>query len=113
MAAEEPRAPCHHHPALVHVRPPVRCLTSDRCPPRVWSNRRRRRFASHAPGHGRRHSHREETTAEEALRVMAEHQVRRLPVIDGHTLVGIIAQADIARALPNAATGAVVQDVSG
>src|SRR5829696_9423558 len=34
---------------------------------------------------------------EEALRTMSQHQVRRLPVIDGHDLVGIIAQADIAR----------------
>ena len=35
----------------------------------------------------------------EALEVMQEYQVRRLPVIDGHDLVGIIAQADIAREL--------------
>jgi CBS domain-containing protein len=50
--------------------------------------------------------------AEEALRTMAEHQVRRLPVIDGHKLVGILAQADVARALPNAASGAVLHEVS-
>src|SRR3954447_8006389 len=31
---------------------------------------------------------------DEALRTMAEHKVRRLPVIDGHELVGVIAQAD-------------------
>jgi len=49
---------------------------------------------------------------DEALRTMAEHQVRRLPVIDGHQLVGMLAQADIARALSQAATGDVVQDVS-
>jgi CBS domain-containing protein len=30
---------------------------------------------------------------------MAQHKVRRLPVIDGHDLVGIIAVADIAREL--------------
>jgi CBS domain-containing protein len=35
----------------------------------------------------------------ETLKTMAEHQVRRLPVIDGHDLVGIIAVADIAREL--------------
>src|SRR5215212_5452802 len=34
---------------------------------------------------------------EEALKTMSQHQVRRLPVIDGHTLVGMISQADIAR----------------
>ena len=33
---------------------------------------------------------------EEAIRTMGEHQVRRLPVIDGHDLIGIISQADIA-----------------
>jgi CBS domain-containing protein len=33
---------------------------------------------------------------EEALRTMSQHQVRRLPVIDGHRMVGIIAQADSA-----------------
>ena len=33
---------------------------------------------------------------EEALRTMIEHKVRRLPVIDGKKLVGIISQADIA-----------------
>ncbi len=34
---------------------------------------------------------------EEALRTMSEHQVRRLPVIDGRELDGIVSQADIAR----------------
>jgi len=36
-------------------------------------------------------------SAEEALRTMANHEVRRLPVIDGHDLVGIVSQADVAR----------------
>jgi CBS domain-containing protein len=43
---------------------------------------------------------------------MSEHQVRRLPVIDGHQLVGMLAQANIARAMPQTATGDLVQDVS-
>ena len=34
------------------------------------------------------------------LNVMEEHQVRRLPVIDNHRLVGIVSEADIARHLP-------------
>jgi CBS domain-containing protein len=49
---------------------------------------------------------------EEALDVMAEHQVRRLPVIDGHDLVGIISQADIAGELPEEKTGDLVQAIS-
>lgn|SRR5699024_1943466 len=50
--------------------------------------------------------------AETALRTMARHQVRRLPVTEGGALVGIIAQADIARALPPETVGAVLAEVS-
>src|SRR5215210_6903724 len=38
-------------------------------------------------------------SVDEALRTMIDHKVRRLPVIDGHELVGIISQADIATSL--------------
>jgi CBS domain-containing protein len=51
-------------------------------------------------------------SAEQAVQTMAEHQVRRLLVIDGHRLVGMLAQADIARALPNMTVGEVVEDIS-
>jgi CBS domain-containing protein len=51
-------------------------------------------------------------SVDEALRTMSEHQVRRLPVIDGHELVGMLAQADIARHLNETSTGDVVQDIS-
>jgi CBS domain-containing protein len=51
-------------------------------------------------------------SAEKAVQTMAAHQVRRLPVIDGHRLVGMLAQADIARALPNMTVGEVVEDIS-
>ncbi len=37
---------------------------------------------------------------EEVLNVMEEHQVRRLPVIEDHHLVGIVSEADVARHLP-------------
>jgi CBS domain-containing protein len=48
----------------------------------------------------------------EALEVMQQYQVRRLPVIDGHDLVGIISQADIARSMSAAETGATVAEIS-
>ena len=48
----------------------------------------------------------------EALRVMQDYQVRRLPVIDGHDLVGIISQADIARELSATQTGETVAEIS-
>jgi CBS domain-containing protein len=47
-----------------------------------------------------------------ALRTMSDHKVRRLPVIDGHDLVGIISQADIARNLPEEKVGDLVEAVS-
>ncbi|MEU9286190.1 CBS domain-containing protein [Streptomyces sp. NPDC048275] len=50
--------------------------------------------------------------AEEILRTMSEHKVRRLPVIDGHDLVGIVAQADVARALPDPKVGDLLQALS-
>ena len=37
---------------------------------------------------------------DELLLVMKEHQVRRIPVIDDHRLVGIVTEADLARHLP-------------
>ena len=50
---------------------------------------------------------------DEALRLMAQHQVRRLPVVeeDGR-LVGIVAQADVARAGSDAQTGELVEEIS-
>ena len=48
----------------------------------------------------------------EALETMQKHQVRRLPVIDGHDLVGIISQADIALALSAEETGRTVEEIS-
>jgi len=50
---------------------------------------------------------------DEALRLMARHQVRRLPVVeeDG-TLVGIVSQADVAKHASTQQTGDVVQDIS-
>ena len=50
---------------------------------------------------------------DEALRLMAQHQVRRLPVVeeDGR-LVGILAQADVAQEGRDAKTGQLVEVIS-
>jgi CBS domain-containing protein len=50
---------------------------------------------------------------DEALRLMARHQVRRLPVVeeDGK-LVGIVAQKDVALHASDEQTGDVVEDIS-
>jgi CBS domain-containing protein len=50
--------------------------------------------------------------ADEIFRTMATHQVRRLPVIDGHDLVGIVAQADVARALKDPTVGDLLEAIS-
>ena len=50
---------------------------------------------------------------DEALRLMAQNQVRRLPVVeeDGR-LVGVVAQADVAEHASERQTGEVVEDIS-
>jgi CBS domain-containing protein len=49
---------------------------------------------------------------DEALRTMTEHKVRRLPVIDGKKLVGIISQADIATNIDEEKVGDLVEAIS-
>jgi len=49
---------------------------------------------------------------DEALATMKEHQVRRLPVIDGHDLIGIVSQADVARNVDEEKVGDVVEAIS-
>lgn len=51
-------------------------------------------------------------SVEEAIKTMSEHQVRRLPVIDGHDLVGMLSQADIARSMPEDRVGELVELIS-
>src|SRR3954464_14651439 len=49
---------------------------------------------------------------DEALQTMKEHKVRRLPVIDGHDLVGIVSQADLAKAIDEEKVGDLVEAIS-
>ncbi len=51
-------------------------------------------------------------SVQEALRTMAEHGVRRLPVIDGHDLVGMVSQADIAKNLPDESVADLLEAIS-
>jgi CBS domain-containing protein len=51
-------------------------------------------------------------TVDEALHTMAEHKVRRLPVIDGHQLVGVVSQADLAKNVEDEKVGDLVEAIS-
>jgi CBS domain-containing protein len=54
-----------------------------------------------------------EQDLDEALNLMAQHQVRRIPVVeqDGR-LVGVVAQADVARQADERQTGELVEQIS-
>jgi CBS domain-containing protein len=47
-----------------------------------------------------------------ALQRMAQQQVRRLPVVEGERLIGMLAQADVARDAQAQSTGAMVETIS-
>ncbi len=49
---------------------------------------------------------------EVALHLMQEHKIRRLPVVEGRLLVGIVSQADVARSLSPEQTGEIVESIS-
>ena len=49
---------------------------------------------------------------DEALRLMGQHQVRRLPVVDDGHLVGVLAQADVAHEAKDKVVGQVVEEIS-
>jgi CBS domain-containing protein len=49
---------------------------------------------------------------EETLQTMIEHGVRRLPVIDGHDLVGMVSQANVAKNLPDDQVAKLVEAIS-
>ena len=48
----------------------------------------------------------------EILRTMTQYGVRRLPVIDGHELIGMVSQADVAKNLPDENVADLVQAIS-
>ncbi|HTU37431.1 MAG TPA: CBS domain-containing protein [Acidimicrobiales bacterium] len=51
-------------------------------------------------------------SVEETLDVMKRYKVRRLPVIDGAEVVGIVSQADVARQLPERQVGDYLAAIS-
>jgi CBS domain-containing protein len=51
-------------------------------------------------------------SVQEAIHTMKEHKVRRLPVIDGHELIGIVSQADLARSVDEEDVGELVEAIS-
>ena len=48
----------------------------------------------------------------DAIGTMKEHKVRRLPVIDGHELVGIVSQGDLAQHVDEEDVGDLVETIS-
>jgi CBS domain-containing protein len=48
----------------------------------------------------------------EALKLMARHQVRRLPVVEGDAVIGVIAQADVAQQADERDVGKTVEQIS-
>jgi CBS domain-containing protein len=49
---------------------------------------------------------------DDALRLMAQHQIRRLAVVEDGHLVGVVAQADVAHEAKDKAVGQVVEEIS-
>ena len=51
-------------------------------------------------------------SVDEALHTMKDHKVRRLPVIDGHDLIGVVSQGDLAQAVEEDEVGDLVAAIS-
>jgi CBS domain-containing protein len=51
-------------------------------------------------------------SVDEALSTMKDHKVRRLPVIDGHDLVGVVSMADLAQNIDEDKLGDVVEAIT-
>lgn len=52
-----------------------------------------------------------ETSLQEALRIMRENKIRRLPVVEGNKLVGIVTERDLLYASPSPATTLSIQEM--
>jgi CBS domain-containing protein len=53
-----------------------------------------------------------EQNLDDALTLMAQHQVRRLPVVEDGRLVGILAQADVAVEATESEAGEMLAEIS-
>jgi len=51
-------------------------------------------------------------SVEEILQTMKQYKVRRLPVIDGHDLIGVVSQGDVARNIDETKVGELVESIS-
>lgn len=51
-------------------------------------------------------------SVQQVLAVMKEHQIRRVPVVDGDRVVGMLAQADVARSMPDSTVGEFLEIIS-
>jgi CBS domain-containing protein len=51
-------------------------------------------------------------SVDEALHTMAEYKVRRLPVIDGHDLIGVVSVADLAGGVEDEKVGDLIEVIS-
>jgi len=69
----------------------IKCLAAERDPRTTIAGELAQGSTYHIGG---------DAGIEQMLAVMEDHQIRRLPVIDNHRLVGMISEADIARHLP-------------
>ncbi|OBB63481.1 CBS domain-containing protein [Mycobacterium sp. 852014-50255_SCH5639931] len=80
----------------------IKCVAAERDPDAMLASELAQGSAYHVEA---------DASIEQMLTVMEEHQVRRLPVIDKHRLVGIVSEADIARHLPEHAIAQFVKAI--
>ncbi len=81
----------------------LKCVAAGRDPGQVMA----RELASGTP-----HWIDADANVDAAIDMMEKHQIRRLPVIADHKLVGIISQGDIARSYSEHRVGELVEHIS-